>query len=657
MVESAQDDERAIPNPRLLMSSLPPNLSEEIIRALLPENLIVEQVEHVAPDINSLERQSKTVYVTLASNTPASEIETAISGLQKRYLGCGFYLSISKALSSAVGHTATDTSDRQLPQAVYNNPATPYQPESYSAPMVEVVVPTDRMQLQLIHRTIENLLEHGPEFEAVLMNNEEIQQDEDWAFLYDGDSVGGVYYRYRVWHFASGAWKREDPRNIKRARSPIVMFEGEPAWIPPPQLPKFEFSTYIDNFDTDAEFESGADDSSDDDAPQAQQLGGIGNEGPKDSIEACYLNSEQRAKLTHLLVRLPTSIGRLRRGDVARVTHFAIAHAAQSAEDIVDMLLMNLEMPFVFTSANPDYDRDDEYVYDTDYYSDASNFSQEDEPNDDVIESIEKPDAPVSEEGKPAEKAKENEKKNEKEKEDPSSAKLIALYLISDLIIASHSSGVTNSYKFRQLFETALIEHRVFERLGRLENSMNWGKIRAERWRTSVDNVLNIWASWSIYSDATMKTFGDQLKHPGLSAKDKAAAAKKEQVQAHRKEMVEKWKSMKLMETQGGGETKEDDTKKEEQDEVEADAMGELDVYGDNEKPNRTADVEMTVQNSILASTLEASTPSKSQKEVAEATGKTKESTSANELGLTKAAIAKLRRPKAIDMFADSESD
>jgi U2-associated protein SR140 len=657
MAESTQEDERAVPNPRLLMSSLPPNLSEEIIRALLPDSLIVEQIEHVAPDVDSVERLSKTVYVTLASNTPASEIDSAISGLQKRYLGCGFYLSISKALSSAGGHTTIEFSDRQLPFAIPSDSTNPYQPESYSAPVVEVVVPTDRTQLQLIHRTIENLLEHGPEFEAVLMNNEQIQQDEDWAFLYDGDSVGGVYYRYRVWHFASGTWKREDPRNIKRTRSPIVMFEGEPPWIPPPQLPQFEFSTYIDNFDTDAEFDSAADDSSDDDAPQAQQVGGNSKEGPKDSIEPCYLNSEQRAKLTHLLVRLPTSIGRLRRGDVARVTHFAIAHAAQSAEDIVDILLMNLEMPFVFTSANPDYDRDDEYVYDTDYYSDASNFSHEDESNDDVIESIERSYEPVAEEGKPVEKVKENEKRKEKEKEDPSSAKLIALYLISDLIIASHSSGVTNSYKFRQLFETAFLEHRVFERLGRLENSMNWGKIRAERWRTSVENVLNIWASWSIYSDATMKTFADQLKHPGLSAKDKAAAGKKEQVQAQRKEMVEKWKLMKLKEAQGSGEIKEDDSKKEEQEGVVPDETGELDVYGDEEKPNQTADKWTPAHNLTPGTTLEQSTSSKPQKEASETAGNVKGPNLATEQGLTKAAIAKLRRPKAIDMFADSESD
>jgi U2-associated protein SR140 len=685
--ESAQDDEKSVPNPRILMSSLPPDISEERIRALLPDKLSVEHVERFARDSDPTERRSDSALITLARNTPARDIDAAVNELQKEYLDSGYYLTISRHLSSAVDYaaaihssatsslpfgakmitiTSADSLNRARPPQEHRGGYAPPasltgahsggQQESYPTLMVEVVVPTDRLQLQLIHKTIVNVLKHGDEFEALLMNNEEVKQDEDWAFLYDARSLGGVYYRYRLWNFLSGNYKDEDPRNRRRPRSPIEIFEGEPKWLPPQQLPEFQFDTYIEDFYSDPEFDSEASDDSDDENPKQQQVDGTVIVGLEQSAEPCYLSPLERARFTHLLARLPTSTGRLRRGDVARVTHFAIAHAPRAAEEIAHMLLLNLERPFALTSASLDYAYDDGVVDDTNYYSDDAHEPQEEEP-DDVMESIEKAYEPTKEEGKEDEKA--NEKAKEKEKEDPSSAKLIALYLISDLIATSPSSGVKNSWKFRPLFEALFKEHRVFERLGRLDAQMSWGKIRADRWRASIQNVLNIWEQWSAFSDTTQKTFIEQLRNPELSPEEKAAAEQKEKEQAQRKAKLEKWKAMKLKEAGDRDEVQVEVGQKEEEKEGVVDETGDLDVYGDEEMPEQDSMKETPIEteNQTSSTMQEDVTPSKPHQPAAEADRGAKGTAAAFGMGLTKAALAKQRRPKAVDMFADSDEE
>jgi U2-associated protein SR140 len=687
MDEAAQDDEKSIPNPRILMSSLPPDMSEERIRALLPGTLSVEHIEKFAHDSDPTQRRSDSALVTLSRNTPARDIDAAVNELQKQYLDCGYYLTLSRHLSSAVDYaavaptsatsslpfgakvitiTSTDSLNRARPPQEHRGGYAPPssltgasstgQQESYSALMVEVVVPTDRFQLQLIHKTIVNVLKHGHEFEALLMNNEEVKRDEDWAFLYDARSISGVYYRYRLWNFLSENYRDHDPRNRRRPRSPIEIFEGEPKWLPPQQLPEFQFDTYIEDFYSDPEFDSEASDDSDDDNAKQQQVDGTVMAGLEQSAEPCYLSPLERARFTHLLARLPTSTGRLRRGDVARVTHFAIAHAPRAAEELAHILLLNLERPFALTSASMEYEYDDGIVDDTNYYTDDSREPQEEEP-DDVMESIEKAYEPIKEEGKEDEKGR--EKVKEKEKEDPSSAKLIALYLISDLIATSPSSGVKNSWKFRPLFEALFKEHRVFERLGRLDAQMSWGKIRADRWRASIQNVLNIWEQWSAFSDTTQKMFVEQLRNPELSPEDKAAAEQKEKEQAQRKAKLEKWKAMKLKEAGGSDEVQEEVGEKKEGKEDAVDETGDLDVYGDEEMPDQelVKDTPVKTDDPTSETMQEDPTPSKPPQPAIEVDEKAKETAMAFGMGLTKAALAKQRRPKAVDMFADSDED
>ena len=76
---------------------------------------------------------------------------------------------------------------------------------------------------------------------------------------------------------------------------------------------------------------SGSSSDEDDDAHQAQ------DSNPNTEDTKTYLGPLRRAKLYHLLSRVPTTMGTLRRGDVARVSGFAVEHA-YAAEEIVEIM-------------------------------------------------------------------------------------------------------------------------------------------------------------------------------------------------------------------------------------------------------------------------------------------------------------------------------
>jgi U2-associated protein SR140 len=181
------------------------------------------------------ERKSAAAIITLASDTPLSDVNSAISMLDKKYLGRGHYLSIHKghssaAINSTLPTTIGTTTAKSLPfgakiiQPTFGGslsrapPPGPHRgfapPESYGpnigrgggSTQIEVQAPSDIKQLRLIHKTLENLLNYGPEFEALLMSRPEVQKEEKWAWIWDARSPGGVYYRWKLWQIIT------DPR-------------------------------------------------------------------------------------------------------------------------------------------------------------------------------------------------------------------------------------------------------------------------------------------------------------------------------------------------------------------------------------------------------------------------------------------------------------
>ena len=653
--------ERAIPKPTLRLSSLPPGTSPAVIKAILPPNLTVDGVRILPPSgPGTEERKSSSAVVTLAKETPALDIDTAVSALQNRYMGRGFYLSLSRHLSSA--SVGIDTPSLGLSSSTFSLPfgARPVQPvnlgrppagghrggfappSSYnsaqygrSAPQVQVNVnsPGDLKQLKLIHKTLEALLTHGPEFEALLMSRKEVQTDEKWAWLWDPRSTGGVYYRWRLWDILTGASRRKG-RNFSSSQH---IFEGGPAWAIPERGLPFEYTTRLEEFVSDSDYDSSEDEDSGDEGRRryAHHHGGAPPpDAPSlDADSEAYLNPLQKAKLTHLLARLPVTNAKLRRGDVARVTAFAIQHAGEGAEEVVQMIVSNVHKPFAFTSAN------------------ADRKTSSEEKDDDT----------------PAENTP-NPSTAEKEREDLSPAKLIALYLISDMLSSSSTSGVRHAWRYRQLFEAALKRHKTFEHLGRLDKRMNWGRLRAEKWKRSVQSVLALWEGWCVFPQASQEHFANVFASPPLTKEEEAAKQASEEAEKAAEKAKSRWKTVDERTAEREAEMAKRAREEPDRMDVDGEPMveddGDLDgvpmededvdgepmVDSDDEPPGAPGASGAEEQPKAELSRRQALAASIAAK-LGKGTGQEARKDA------SPAAAARTRRPKAADMFADSDSE
>ena len=532
--EAEREEERAVPKPTLRLASLPPGTSPAVIKALLPASLKVDSVRILPPSgpVVYTERKSMSAIVTLAKDTAANDIDSAVNGLQNRYLGYGYYLNLHRHLSSAAISSSTNvptlgSSGASQPfgaKAVDVAPAgrgqaPPHQrgfapPTSYGPPApqmnrgpllhVPVQAPRDIKELKLIHKVIENLLTHGPEFEALLMSRPDVQREEKWAWIWDPRSTGGVWYRWRLWEVLTGS-------TTKRGQGKYLpLFEGSSAWKSPDQPLAYEYTTQLSEFVSDSEYNSSDDDESGDEGGARRQQNNSGG-GPPDPSSLvddgkAYLNPLEKAKFTHLLARLPTSTGKLRKGDVARVTAFAISHAGRGADEVVSMILSNISKPFACTSANPSSRKDK------------------------------------------AERDAEKEGGGEDDEEDTSAASLIGLYLISDILSSSSTSGVRHAWRYRSLFENALKSRHTFEELGRMERKMSWGKLKAEKWKRSVGMVLSLWEGWCVFPVESQEGFVKAFNEPPRTKEEELEAKRREEEEreGERREGTRRWKAVEV---------------------------------------------------------------------------------------------------------------
>ncbi|KAJ5094005.1 hypothetical protein N7456_009866 [Penicillium angulare] len=498
-----KDVERAAAKPTLQLASLPPGTSPSVVKALIPSSLVVDNVHITRPSTqNATERRSSAAIVTLAGDTAASEIDSVVSALQNKYLGRGYYLSLSRHLSSvaitsnlsaSLGSSSAGSLpfgaktfqpshggslNRAPPPASHRGGFAP--PSSYGPNLgreepstrVEVKAPSDIKQLRLIHKTVESLLQYGPEFEALLMSRPEIQREEKWAWLWDARSPGGVYYRWKLWKIVT------QPLQIRKVDKFTSIFEGGPDWSSPDSHIKFEYTTHLDEFVSDEDYNSSDEEHSDNEDERRNQGGGPPPEGITSQQDGLgYMNPLQKAKLTHLLARLPTTHAKLRRGDIARITAFAIEHAGTGADEVVDMIVLNILSPLAYTGANPNRE------------SEKAAADQGNVP-------------------------KEGADVQSKQQMDVSSAKLVGLYVISDILSSSATSGMRHAWRYRQLFESALRSHKVFEHLGHIEKDLNWGRLKADKWKRSVGTLLHLWEGWCVFPQDSHEHFVQMFEQP-----------------------------------------------------------------------------------------------------------------------------------------------
>ncbi|KAF7538322.1 hypothetical protein G7Z17_g12662 [Cylindrodendrum hubeiense] len=487
-------EEKAIAKPTLRLSNMPPGTSPAMIKALIPENLTVENAKIVQPvGRGSFERKCTISIVTLSQDTPANEIDVAVTALQNRYLGYGYYLSLHRHLSSAVSTSAvlpnlglsSSSSSHPFGAKPVEQPSAPNNaatqqgfhrgfapPTSYAPPgaavsrtnllHVPVKPPQDVRTIQLISKVIEGVLEQGPEFEALLMTRPEVQREEKWAWIWDARSLGGIWYRWRLWEVVTGS------QRAQRKGKYMPLFDGSHAWKAPEKNLNFEYTTKLDEFVSDSEYNSSDEEDFEEDGKRENQDG---------EAEKTFLNPLEKAKLTHLLARLPTSLSRLRKGDIARVTAFAITHASRGVDEVVDTIVSNVVKPFALTGANPE----------------------------------KKPEPKEPQQGTGQDESTTNEGT------DISAASLVGLYVVNDILSSSATSGVRHAWRFRQLFETALKDRKVFESLGLMAEKLKWGRLRAEKWKRSVGLVLNLWEGWCVFPNESQELFVQSFENPPSS--------------------------------------------------------------------------------------------------------------------------------------------
>ena len=118
---------------------------------------------------------------------------------------------------------------------------------------------------------------------------------------------------------------------------------------------------------------------------------------------------------------------------------------------------------------------------------------------------------------------------------------------MSDVLSASASAGVRHAWRYRSLFENALREQKVFDKLGRVDRDLRWGKLKAEKWKRSVQNVLSLWEGWCVFPQASQNA----LLHDFLNSPSNEEEKQATQVEKNRKEselqrakVINKWKSV-----------------------------------------------------------------------------------------------------------------
>ncbi|KAK0709549.1 hypothetical protein B0T26DRAFT_742954 [Lasiosphaeria miniovina] len=496
--------EKAISKPTLRLANIPLNTSLSAIKALVPSNLTVDDVKIIPPSGPSgTERKSNTAIVILSQETPAKDIDAAASVLQNRYLGFGFFLSAQKYLSSAAissslpisvssGPSSHPFGAKRVEPSVKTHlsqpighgrayaPPSSYGPASASVDRNDLLhVPTrppgDIKQLRMIHKVIESVLERGAEFEALLMSRPEVQREEKWAWIWDARSEGGIWYRWRLWDIITGFWSR------RRVDKYVPLFERSHAWKVPDERLPYEYATGVDEFVSDPDYNSLDEDDFEPDKPRQNETGS----GSKTKDDT-FLNPIDKSRLAYLLARLPTTLSKIKNGDIASVSAFALAHTSKGADEVAEMVVSNIERPLAFTSANPKCKKD----------SKGKDGDGEDSRH----------VSPAAED------------KAASDATDIRESRLIGLYVVSDILELSGNKNL--AWRFRQLLETALRKHKTFEMLGMMADKFNFGLMRANNWKNSIEYVLSIWDGKNIFPEETQAFFYSSFKNPPSVKKD-----------------------------------------------------------------------------------------------------------------------------------------
>ncbi|KAJ3416402.1 U2 snRNP-associated SURP domain-containing protein [Chytridiales sp. JEL 0842] len=181
-----------------------------------------------------------------------------------------------------------------------------------SKPEVIVVRPDDPDVVMLIHRTIERVITHGPQFETLLMERE--FRNPQFSFLFQNESLDHVYYRWKLFSLLNGDSKYSWPTEA------FSMFDEGAQWIPP--------SVPFDDDNGADELESSSDESTSSSEHHETRR--------KESHKGNTLERRRRIKLEAMLRKINQE-----RDSIASAMVFCIDHA-YAAEEIADLIAQSL---------------------------------------------------------------------------------------------------------------------------------------------------------------------------------------------------------------------------------------------------------------------------------------------------------------------------
>ncbi|KAF2178819.1 hypothetical protein K469DRAFT_717796 [Zopfia rhizophila CBS 207.26] len=656
MVGEDMADEEVLPRLKVKLSNLPPTLDEHVIKSFFPQSLKVTKVEPCVPTHPSAgEKPSKAIIATFDRDTREKDVHDVVTALRNKYLGKGYFLDIDRHFDTTAfgGNYSSSFIKREAIEpfgARADEPALGHRPDSLKSSFapptslggsrishaaltkyVKVLRPLTLEKLRLVHMVLEKVIEKGEEFENLLLQRPEVIEQERWAWIWDPISRERKYYQFRLRELLAGAERCQ--------KGPIRMFSQSAEWIPPKESLKFEFATCMEDFPSYLEYPS-----SDDDGPDAngsrQFTEGRAPPPEEAQEEEKLLNPREKAKLVWLLATLPQNPENLTRADVAAISYFVCSHSDRGLKEVVRLLISNIEQPFCFTGANPDWKKKVEQT------EPAQRVDSQEHGMEREDESIMA--RPMGTEDQPPLSGAERQHLKHWDR-----AKLVGLYIVSDVVLSSQKlSGIPMHWRISLEIKDQLIQFKVFSQLGRVPLDLGMGVMTKNRWRNQVKNVLDIWGEEAVFTSAERNHFLHCFENPPLTAEEQEAEDQKlREREAREKEAAKKKKKKpeKIPRLDGTGDNPNDNLKTNELANI---------VVVDGEDEEQSMDVD-TAEGDIASPQRREKlypdvidyTPGK----VAELSKPKAESTET--LGETAAARARRLRPKAEDLFVDADGE
>jgi U2-associated protein SR140 len=167
------------------------------------------------------QRRNNSGFVCFMKRDDASEALSNLDGTDLMGLNLRIGWGKSVQLPSIPVYDPNHSKTQQLPTNLPFNIAKPPEKKSHN----QITIPSDSRQLEVIHKTIERVLDLGASFEQLIM--ERNSNDPSFAFLADLGSSNHLYYKWKLHSLRQGdsmdEWKSQ----------PFQLFENGPEFLPP----------------------------------------------------------------------------------------------------------------------------------------------------------------------------------------------------------------------------------------------------------------------------------------------------------------------------------------------------------------------------------------------------------------------------------------